>query len=364
LSSWRSPWRSCPFSGELSTKPARTEKPAAAEQSYKADRTPADPPRTAIRHPGIGVRSVARRNGREEFRVDLIAVMTSRRTFLYRSGLSLLPATLRAARELRCDVAVIGAGTGGCAAALAALRNGMQVVLTEETDWVGGQLTSQGVPPDEYPWIESFGGTGLYASCRRGVRDYYRTHYPLTAAARARTNLNPCGGRVSRITHEPRVSLEVLEAMLAPYVSGGQLTLLLNHKPTKADVQSDHVRAVTVRSTESGDERTIHAPYFLDATELGDLLPLTKTEFVPEFESQRDTGELHAPKRGATRQSSSFHGMLRDRPPARRGSYDRAPGRIQEVARLRPCDETAMARQAAELAHESPANLGCAAGVF
>ena len=158
--------------------------------------------------------------------------MTSRRTFVYRCGLSLLPATLRGARELRCDVAVIGASTGGCAAALAALRNGLRVVLTEETDWVGGQLTSQGVPPDEHPWIESFGGTGLYASYRRGVRDYYRTHYPLTAAARSRPNLNPGDGRVSRIAHEPRVSLEVLEAMLAPYVSGGQLTLLLNHKPS------------------------------------------------------------------------------------------------------------------------------------
>ena len=29
------------------------------------------------------------------------------------------------------------------AAALAALRNGMRVVMTEETDWLGGQMTSQ-----------------------------------------------------------------------------------------------------------------------------------------------------------------------------------------------------------------------------
>jgi NADPH-dependent 2,4-dienoyl-CoA reductase/sulfur reductase-like enzyme len=56
---------------------------------------------------------------------------------------------------LRCDVAVIGGGTGGVAAALAAARNGMRVVLTEETHWVGGQLTSQAVPPDEHAWIES-----------------------------------------------------------------------------------------------------------------------------------------------------------------------------------------------------------------
>src|SRR3712207_8348422 len=49
--------------------------------------------------------------------------------------------------------------SGGCAAALAACRAGLRVVLSEETDWIGGQLTSQAVPPDEHPWIESFGCT-------------------------------------------------------------------------------------------------------------------------------------------------------------------------------------------------------------
>lgn len=46
--------------------------------------------------------------------------------------------------ELERDVVIIGGGLGGCAAALAALRNGLRVVLTEESDWIGGQLTSQG----------------------------------------------------------------------------------------------------------------------------------------------------------------------------------------------------------------------------
>src|SRR5574338_1694295 len=82
--------------------------------------------------------------------------------------------------SLQCDVAVIGGGTGGCAAALAALRNGMRVVMTEETDWVGGQLTSQAVPPDEHPWIEQFGCTRAYRQYRDGVREYYRRNYPLT----------------------------------------------------------------------------------------------------------------------------------------------------------------------------------------
>jgi NADPH-dependent 2,4-dienoyl-CoA reductase/sulfur reductase-like enzyme len=48
-----------------------------------------------------------------------------------------------AAKELHADVAIIGGGIGGCAAALAAARAGHRVVLTEETDWIGGQLTSE-----------------------------------------------------------------------------------------------------------------------------------------------------------------------------------------------------------------------------
>ena len=70
---------------------------------------------------------------------------------------------------------VVGGGAGGVAAALAALRRGRSVVLTEETDWLGGQLSAQGVPPDEHPWIEQFGCTRSYRAFREGVRQYYRT---------------------------------------------------------------------------------------------------------------------------------------------------------------------------------------------
>jgi hypothetical protein len=225
----------------------------------------------------------------------MAAANINRRAFLAgAAGAFFLARSDAAPRSLECDVAVIGGGTGGCAAALAALRNGKRVVMTEETDWVGGQLTSQAVPPDEHPWIESFGGTRAYFAYRQAVRDYYRTHYPLTADARSRPNLNPGDGSVSRITHEPVVSLHVLESFLAPYLSGGQLVLLMRHRP--ADTNGNRVRAARVRSLETGTERTITAPYFLDATEQGDLLPLTRTEYVTGFESRKETGELHAPE--------------------------------------------------------------------
>src|SRR5258708_29343020 len=103
---------------------------------------------------------------------------SSRRQFLLTASSVLAAPSMVFARELACDVAVIGGGVGGCAAALAAARNGMRVILTEETDWVGGQLTSQAAPPDEHAWLESFGATRTYRRDRYRLRDSYRRHYP------------------------------------------------------------------------------------------------------------------------------------------------------------------------------------------
>lgn len=195
---------------------------------------------------------------------------------------------------LEADVLVVGGGVGGCAAALAAARSGRRVILTEETDWVGGQLTQQGVPPDEHPWIEQYGATASYRAFRDAVRAYYRRHYPLTGAAYREPALNPGGCWVSSICHEPRVALAVLEGMLAPHVSSGRLAVLTEHVPVRAETEGDRVRAVHVRDERTGDERVLRAPYVLDATELGDLLPLTGTAFVTGAEARSETGELHA----------------------------------------------------------------------
>ncbi len=192
------------------------------------------------------------------------------------------------------------------AAALAALRNGMRVVLTEETDWIGGQLTAQAVPPDEHPWIEQFGSTRSYRDYRFAVRDYYREHYPLTGQARLRADLNPGNGSVSRLTHEFRVSVQVLQSMLMPFIGNGQLSLLLEHVPQSATVEGDRVANVTVTDKRRGLKREIVSRFFIDATELGDLLPLTKTEFVTGAESQAQTGELHAPSEAQPKNSQSF----------------------------------------------------------
>jgi hypothetical protein len=247
----------------------------------------------------------------------------SRRTFLQQAGLLLpashifpplatttpeRPARLGSipVRELTADIVIIGGGLGGCAAALAAAQHGRRVILTEETDWIGGQLTSQAVPPDENRMIETIGGTRRYREFRQRVRDYYARNFPLTEVARANKLLNPGNGGVSRLCHEPRVALAVLEEMLAPFVASQRVQLLLRHRATAATTTGDRVEAVQVRNEASGQTVVLHAPLFVDATELGDLLSLTGTEYVTGAEAQRQTEEPRAKPEAQPLNQQSF----------------------------------------------------------
>ena len=150
-------------------------------------------------------------------------------------------------QEIKTDILVVGGGLGGVAAALGALQGGRSVVMSEEFDWIGGQLTSQAVPPDEHSWVEQFGVTRTYRRLRDGIRQYYRDHYPLTERSRAWRDLNPGAGWVSRLCAEPRVGLAVLETMLLPYRAGGHLTVLQPYRPVAATVHGDRVQSVTLR---------------------------------------------------------------------------------------------------------------------
>ena len=197
-------------------------------------------------------------------------------------------------RTLEADLVIIGGGTGGCATALGALRNGLTVIMTEETDWIGGQLTQQGVPPDEHKWINDFGATALYREFRKKVREYYRNNYPIKPELAENDRFNPGNASVSEISHEPKISLRVLETMIDPYISAGKLVLLKETVALDASTRGNRVQSVRVKNLRSGEIRNLKGTYFADATELGDLLPMTGTEYVCGAEAKSDTGELHA----------------------------------------------------------------------
>src|SRR5438067_544870 len=157
------------------------------------------------------------------------------------------------ARTEACEILIVGGGTGGVAAALAAARNGRRVVLLEETDWIGGQLTAQGVSAlDEHEHIESCGGTVSYYALRSAIRQHYGQS-------------NPGNCWVTRLAFEPRVAVRVLEQMLAPQVSIHRRT-----KTVAVTTEGDRITKVTAMGLDDGGLAAFRPQLVIDATELGD----------------------------------------------------------------------------------------------
>ncbi len=195
--------------------------------------------------------------------------------------------------EVNYDVVVVGASLGGVAAALRAAAIGGSVCLLEATDWVGGQFTAQGVTkPDENRYVETVGSTVSYREFRHLVRLYYRNNFRLSAAGQKQPTLNP-GGDYPGFSMHPGVGHDVLLQQLtaAPNIHFRPQT-----RVTAADVQGETVQAVFATDA-NGDSTRYVAKFFLDATDLGELLPLAGVEHVLGAESRSQTGEPGAPDR-------------------------------------------------------------------
>ncbi len=180
------------------------------------------------------------------------------------------------AAPIHCDVLIVGGSFGGCAAAIGAA--GLDVWMVEDSDWIGGQVTSQGVSAlDEHKFIETFGGTREYQHFRAGVR------------RRSGGAANPGGGWVSRLCFEPRVGLAELEERIA----AAGTHVLLNTRLDGARVAAD--RVVEVSFVDAGGRRVCFAPTLvLEASDTGALYPLAGVEHRLGSDARADTGEEHA----------------------------------------------------------------------
>ncbi len=212
-----------------------------------------------------------------------------------------------------CDILVAGAGSGGVAAALRAASRGNSVCLVEETDEVGGQFAS--VPAlDENRFIEFSGGTRSYYEMRRRIRGYYRDRYRLAPEVADLEDLNPGACYVSPLCSEPRVVVNAVEEMLAPHQS--RIRRFLRTKIVDLDVKDGVIESALAYRFEQEDVIRIRAKYYLDGTELGDLLPLAGVPYVVGSEAQSDTNEPDAADEAnpACVQSFTYTFVLEHRP--------------------------------------------------
>ncbi|MFF4650864.1 FAD-dependent oxidoreductase [Streptomyces sp. NPDC001380] len=203
----------------------------------------------------------------------------------------------RPSRTLTADVAVVGGGLGGVAAALAAARAGRTVVLTCDQPVLGGQVTSQLVPAlDEHPHVEQGGVSASY----REFRTLVRSRYGGLA--------NPGGGWVSRLCFEPAAAEQALADLLAPHVAAGRLRVLTGVRPYAARRDGDRLAEVHLAEAPppatapdrpgpqdgpaGADGRlALAADVFCDATETGELLPLAGAPWTVGSEGRDAHGE-------------------------------------------------------------------------
>lgn len=204
---------------------------------------------------------------------------------------------MKAARNLKADIAVIGDSLGGVLAAWAACRAGRRVILTSSHTWLGGQMTAQAVPPDEHHAIERGGATASYRAFREAMRDVYLARADFCNQSRMTEGVNPGDGWVSRLGIEPKHAADYFEALLAPFVATGQLTVLRGARLRAATRMGRFIEQVAFDvDGENGAKRiSVSASMFLDATETGDVIACAGLAYRLGKESHTEFGEPDAP---------------------------------------------------------------------
>ena len=196
-------------------------------------------------------------------------------------------------KVINAQVIVCGASLGGTLAAYSAAREGKRVVLLEKTAWIGGQLTSQAVPPDEHPWIEKQGCTRSYREYRNRVRDFYRNLDGFSEDIKKEEWFCPAFSEVSFLAHPPKLAHTLLCEMLKPYIDSGLLTVFVGAELKECDVEDDEIKGVIYNI--DGESVKFVGDYYLDGTDIGDLICISGAEYRVGAESSAETGEPDAP---------------------------------------------------------------------
>lgn len=228
--------------------------------------------------------------------------------------------------EIRCELAVIGGGSGGFGAALAAARLGVDVVLVERADCLGGNSVrggvncwemgagGTGIPFDLYRRLKGIpDAVGIYSFGRHALwfdpaREPYRypggeavidpsRRYLDTLQRHGTKGMRDDASRVRELWHgipfEPDAMAEAMREMLA---ETGRCRVLFNALCVGADGDEQYVHSVKL-----ADGRRVTADFFVDATGDGVVCLAVGCEAMRGQESRDRFQEPSAPSEADAR---------------------------------------------------------------
>ncbi|MBN1153993.1 FAD-dependent oxidoreductase [candidate division KSB1 bacterium] len=180
--------------------------------------------------------------------------------------------------DIHTEILVAGGGTSGVCAALQSARMGRKVIIVEETQWLGGMLTSAGV--------SAIDGNHLLPSGMWGeFRDLLYDHYGGAKAVAT--------GWVSHTMFEPSVGAKIFRELVA---SERNITVYYGYRVDHVLMEGDRVLGAEFVNTQ-GDRLRIEAYVTIEATEYGDVLALAGCDYMTGRESKSQFGEEAAPEK-------------------------------------------------------------------
>ena len=172
------------------------------------------------------------------------------------------------------DVVIVGGGAGGTSAAIQSARNGAKTLLIEETDWLGGMLTSAGVSAIDGNYKLPSGFWGEF-------KDSLVSHYGSLEALKT--------GWVSNVLFEPKVGNEILKSITQ---NEKNLKILYSTSTQSVSKHDGNNYNYQIKSSEG----TFLSKILIDGTELGDLLPMLDDDYDVGMDSNEMYDENIAPE--------------------------------------------------------------------
>ena len=172
------------------------------------------------------------------------------------------------------DVVIVGGGAGGTSAAIQSARNGAKTLLIEETEWLGGMLTSAGVSAIDGNYKLPSGFWGEF-------KDSLVSHYGSLEALKT--------GWVSNVLFEPKVGNEILKSITQNEKNLKILYSTSTQSVSKHDGNNFNYQIKT-------SEGTFISKILIDGTELGDLLPMLDDDYDVGMDSNEMYDENIAPE--------------------------------------------------------------------
>ena len=170
---------------------------------------------------------------------------------------------------------IVGGGASGVSAGVHAARLGINTVIVEESDWLGGMLTSAGVSAiDGNNMLPS----GFWGEFRDSLIQYYGSKEALHT------------GWVSQVLFEPSVGNKILKD-----ITQREKKLKIYYQSSIKKIErEDNNWKIIVKTADK--EEVFYPQILIDGTEMGDIAKLTGAKYDIGMESRQTTGEDIAPE--------------------------------------------------------------------